>query len=559
MNFETYVNYGRAKTAEHNQDVNAQNFVNAVNVTTDANGNIVCTTASTRTGGNGFASGGLVPIADPNCVPFNPLGWHVASQAARDYVVESFTTETVQSQLVANANVGGSLFDIWGGGVAFNVGYEHREEKASFTPSEFQQEGRGRSVPIAPLSGKYKLNEGFGEILVPVLSPENNVPFVSRLQAFGRARYVDSSINGGFWSTAFGGTYAPIPDIEFRGNKTRSFRHPAITELFLPVVNAFSTVPDLCQPASINAGPAPAIRARNCAAFLAQFPNATPDPASTATVPILTGGNPNLANEQADSFTAGVILRPRFIPRLSITADYVNIRLNKPISSLTVAQVASGCFDNSVFNTSDVLNANGFCSLIKRDPATGRVVNDPATPAVQTGFVNGQQIKYRGIQGTVNYDFPVRVGNLLKGNFAISGDWLYTLYRLNNITGVAPTPSQGVIGDPQFAGQLRLRYAQKYWGVNSTIDYVGEQLFSRLNREPGVPGSGPDARELDHLDPYAIVGLGVFVDPIKRLRLTFSVANLFNHQGQMYQGVLHPSSYVDLLGRRFAVSARVKF
>jgi outer membrane receptor protein involved in Fe transport len=558
MTFETYVNYGKAKIDEHNQDVNAQKFVNAVNVTTDSSGNIVCTTAATRTGGNGFASGGLTPIADPSCVPLNPLGFGISSQAARDYVIANVVTRTAQEQFVANANIGGSLFDIWGGPVAFNVGVEHREEKADFTPDPFQLAGLGRSVAIAAVHGKYTLNEEFGELVVPILGPDNHIPLFNRLQAFGRARHTHSSINGGAWATTFGGIWNPVSDIEFRGNKTRSFRHPAVTELFLPIVGAFSTVPDLCTPGNRNAGPAPTVRNANCTAFLAAFPNATPDPAGTATVPILTGGNPNLANEQADSWTIGTVLRPHFIPRLSASVDYVNIHLKNPISSLSAANVASACFDNPDFNTADVLHANPFCALIHRDPTTGRVVNDPANPGLQVGYVNGVEIKYRGIQGTVNYDLPVHLG-FLRGRLGLGGDWLYTLYRLTNITGVAPTANHGIIGDPQFAGQLRVRYSENNWGLNTTVNYVGKQLFSRLNRVQGQPGQGRDAREIDHLEDYAIIGAGLFVDPTKRLRLTFSVNNLFNYQGMTYRGELVPASYVDLLGRRYAVSARMRF
>lgn len=556
LNFEAYVNDGKAEATEFRQDLNAQRFANAVNVTTDANGNIVCTTAQTRPGG--FAAPAIAPIADPNCVPFNAFGWRQASQAARDYVIEDTITKTAQGQLVANANVGGTLFDLPGGAIGFNLGVEHREERADFVPDDFTRLGRGRAVPITPLSGEYKLDEAFGEVLLPIISPDNNLPMIYGLQLFGRARYVDSSINGGFWSTTYGGTFAPIQDIEFRANKTKSFRHPAITELFLPVVPAFSTVPDLCSPGARVLGPVPATRTRNCLAFLAQFPNATPDPANNATVPILTGGNPDLENEAANSWTAGVILRPRFIPRLSMTADYISINLGKPITSLTAAAIAQSCFDNEVFNTADVLNANSFCSLIRRD-SQGRVVSDPANPGVRTGFVNGQRILYRGVQGTVNYDLPVRVGGFLDGRFSIGADALYTLYRLNDITGVAPSRSDGVLGDPQFAGQLRLRYTDKKWGVNTTINYVGEQLFARTNREPGVAGSGLDARELDSIEDYAIVGAGIFFDPTERFRFTVSVNNLFNYQGMEYMGVLVPASYVDLLGRRFAASARVRF
>nr|WP_314444705.1 TonB-dependent receptor [uncultured Sphingomonas sp.] len=568
MNFEAYFNYGKAKTKEFNQDINAQNFVNAVNVTTNAQGQIVCTTAPTQSLASnaagtvllngGFASGGLTPIADPNCRPFNPLGFGRGDAAARDYIIEDFFTRTMQRQWVGNINFGGSFFDLPGGPLSFNVGYEHRDEKAVFDPSSFQREGRGRAVPIVGINGQYNLDEVFGEIFAPIVSPDNNIPAIYGLQAFGRIRRVDNTVNGAFTSWAAGGSYAPIKDVEFRGNYTRSFRSPAITELFLPIVNTFTTVPDLCQPASIGAGAVPAIRRANCEAFLARFPNATPDPASTATVPGQGGGNPNLANETANAWTVGVILRPSFIPRLSMTFDYINIDLLQPITSLTNTAVASGCFDNADFNRDDPLNGNAFCSLIRRDPNTGRVLNNPGTPAIRLGFVNGQEILYRGWQGTMNYSVPLS-GINVPGTFSIGSDFLLTKYRNNNITGVAPARSDGVIGDPTFAGQLRLRYANKFWGANTTINYTGEQLFSRLNRQPGVPSSGPDAREIDKLDDYAIVSGGLFFDPTDKMRFTLAVTNLFNRVGQDYLGIIHPSSYVDLLGRRFSASARVRF
>ena len=559
LNFETYASHGNTRSRDFGQDLNAQNFINAVNVTRDGTGQIVCTTAPTRLVGTaltGFAAPGGTPIADPNCVPLDVFGDGRASAAARDYIIEDFVTVSEQEQTVFNANVGGALFDLWAGPIGFNVGFEHREEKASFTPSDFQQAGRGRSVAITPLSGKYNLDEVFGELVVPLVTDENNVPFIHNATITGRGRYSDNTVNGGFFSYMIGGTLAPIPDVEFRGNFTRSFRSPAITELFLPQVNTFAFVPDLCQPSARNAGPAPAVRAANCAAFIAAFPGTdftSPDPASTASVPAQSGGNPNLENEAADSYSFGVILRPSFIPRLSITADYIDITLNQPIANLTIAQIASGCFDNPDFNTSDPSNGNGFCQQINYGP-NGRVQGDPQNPAVRSGYVNGNSIKFSGIQGTIGYDFPV-----LGGNFTVGGDMLYVRRRLVDITGVAPSRSDGVIGDPEFSGQVRLRYAQEDFGMTTTVTYTGEQLFNRLNRAPGVAGSGADAREIDKLKAYVIVSGGVFFDATDDFRLTLSVTNLFNRQGQNYFGELIPASYNDLIGRRFQISARATF
>lgn len=558
LNFETYASHGNTRSRDFGQDLNAQNFINATNVTT-VGGQIVCTTAPTRLVGaalTGFAAPGGTPIADPNCVPLNVFGDGNASQAAKDYIIEDFVTVSEQEQTVFNANIGGALFDLWAGPIGFNVGYEHREERASFTPSDFQQAGRGRSVAITALSGSYNLDEVFGEITIPLVIDENNVPFIHNATLTGRGRYSDNTVNGGFFSYMVGGTIAPIPDVEFRGNFTRSFRSPAITELFLPQVNTFAFVPDLCQPSARNAGPAPAVRAANCAAFIAAFPGTNfnlPDPASTASVPARSGGNPNLENEAADSYSFGVIVRPSFIPRLSITADYIDITLNDPIANLTVAQIASACFDNTDFDTSDPSNANSFCRQINYGP-NGRVQGDPQNPAVTSGFVNGNKIKFSGIQGTIGYDFP-----LLDGTFTFGGDMLYVRRRLVDITGVAPSRTDGIIGDPEFSGQARFRWSNEDFGITTTITYTGEQLFNRLNRATGVAGSGPDAREIDKLNDYVVVSGGFFVDATDDFRLTLSVTNLFDRKGQNYFGEIIPASYHDLIGRRFQISARATF
>lgn len=565
FNFEVSGNRGRAKITTFSQDINRQNFINAVNVTRDVTGNIVCTTNPT-VGATGYAAPGGTPIADPNCVPLNLFGEGVASQAARDYVIQDNKAVATLTQTVFNANIGGTIFDLYGAGpIGFNVGYEHREEKGDFRPDDFQTQGLGRSVAIGGVSGKYNVDEVFGEVLIPLVSPANDF-FIYNAEAFARGRYVDNTVNGGFFAWTAGGRIAPIRDIEFRGNFTRSFRAPAITELFQPLNNAFSAVRTPCRPQDIVDGPNPTARQANCAAFLAKFPNANLDPAISATIPIQTGGNPNLENETADSYTFGVVLRPRFIPRLSITADYIDINIKQPIAQLGVADIVSACFDNPTFNSADPANGNAFCSLIRRNPAGtqgpdprdpndpnidtgGFVINDPANPGVTTGFRNGVNIAFKGIQGSLNYYIPE--GTLgLPGSFSLGGDLLYVKKRITNITGVAPVRSDGEIGDPEFSAQARIRYTDKSWGASTFVNYTGEQLFSRTSR-------GPEIREIDQYKGFVTVNSSIFFDVTEKFRFTMAVTNLLNRQGQDYYGALLGIN--DPLGRRFSVSARARF
>src|SRR5690606_23715490 len=61
--------------------------------------------------------------------------------------------------------------------------------------------------------------------------------------------------------------------------------------------------------------------------------------------PYTVGGNPNLRNEIADSATAGIVLRPRFTPGLTLTADWVKIEIEDAITSFNTTAVLSNCYD----------------------------------------------------------------------------------------------------------------------------------------------------------------------------------------------------------------------
>jgi outer membrane receptor protein involved in Fe transport len=552
-NYEASFNYGENIIENFGREINQQRFINAVSYTTGPDGNAVCTTTPPVPVAPAQAR---QPVEDPNCVPLNLLGVGVASQEALDYISEDVVETARVRQIVFNANVGGDLFDLWAGPVGFNVGVEYRDEQASFTPSSFTIQGEGRGAAVAPISGSYDVREVFGEVLVPLVSPENDLPFLYSAQAFGRVRYVDNSVNGGFTAYTAGGTIAPIEDIEFRGNFTRSFRAPAITELFLPQSPTFVRPPDLCTAQSINAGPVPETRSRNCLAFLQATGN---DPATytllaaQASVAGLSGGNPNLENEKADSFTFGVIVRPRFIPRLTITADYIDIEIDGPIANLDSTDLANGCFDNENFDTSDPINANSFCRALGFGP-DGQIPNDPSNPAVVSGFVNGQSILFEGITGALDYLVPLE-GVGVAGSLRFGGDLLYVKRRIEDITGVAPQRSDGDRGDPEFSGQARVVYDADSWGIGAYVNYTGEQLYSRFDRGP----SPNDTREIDQLRDFVTVNLNAFFETEDNFRFNFAVTNLLDRIGQRYFGFILPGSENDDIGRRYSVGVTKVF
>ena len=69
--------------------------------------------------------------------------------------------------------------------------------------------------------------------------------------------------------------------------------------------------------------------------------------------------------QEATLRTAGVRIQPRWIPGLSISADYYDIQVKNLIASIGSAQtIANLCYDSASLE-------NPFCGLIKRAGATG--------------------------------------------------------------------------------------------------------------------------------------------------------------------------------------------
>jgi outer membrane receptor protein involved in Fe transport len=545
FSFEASANYGRTEGSFHQTLVNQQNFVNAIN---NCNPNPL----------KNAAPGAITPVADANCVALNPFGPGSVTQAARDYINYYSTSRSVIEQQVYNVNVGSSeLFKLWSGGVGFNIGFEHRREYGSFTPDDFLVKGLGRSAAIAGNQGSFQTNEFFGEVLVPLVAPDNHVPLINSLTLEGRGRYVDNSVNGGFWTYTYGGRYRPIKDIEFRGNFTRSLRAPSIVELFTPQTTAGAFFPDPCDAANIGSGTNPAIRQKNCQAFYQAYGISNPSEfsslARTSAVPSITGGNPNLQNEVANSYTFGVVLRPRFIPRFQASIDWNSIRVTGNIASLTSANIAEGCYDNPQFNASDPDHGNSFCNQFTRihssDPTlNGQIVSDPANPGIRTGFVNGDFIEFKGLSAQLDYTLPLS-GVGIPGRLNLSGSLFYldTLRSSNN--GVTVDPMDGEIGTPKYSGQLNVSFlGDGGLGLNVQANYTGKSKFDDL--------FNADSRDILVLNSQWLFNLGISQRITEKTTMRFTVTNLFDTLPPYpYDAV---SAY-DLLGRRFSVSVNARF
>ena len=197
------------------------------------------------------------------------------------------------------ANIGGDLFKLPAGEVKVSVGYENRRESADFSPDSFYTETLGQ-LSATGIEGSYITNEVYGETLIPIFSPTQDIPVLHRVELEGAARRVDNSIAGTATTWTEGMRWEPTEDVQLRANRTKSIRAPAITELFLPAATSFQFANDPCDHNFVNQGTAPATRKTNCAAAGIDTATFTSNVVN-ATALGTSSGNANLQSETADS------------------------------------------------------------------------------------------------------------------------------------------------------------------------------------------------------------------------------------------------------------------
>ena len=438
-------------------------------------GDIVCqvnidNAAGALEGANQPAQGGGLTDTDlPNvtgCVPLNIFGENAASAEALAFINggPGITSSNI-GQRVFTANFGGELIELPAGFVAFNTGWEQRREKAEFTP------GRGTSIPLTraspfdPTTGQSKTSEFYAEALVPVLSKDMNLPFIRSAEFEGSVRRVKNRItdpNDVSTSTSsntyeIGGRVNLAEEVILRATYASAIRSPSLVELFSPRVQAFLRGADPCDRREINNGPNPAVRRANCAADGITDPETFTSNIQNASIMGTAGGNPGLIAERSRSLSVGVVWEPSFIPRLTLSADYLKIRIRDRIESLGFADLAETCYDSTAFPSTA---CNGF----ERDPDTGQVIDVAQT------FLNAASSAFRGTQYRAKYDFDVAAALGQLNNNWSNSNWgnlafdINLFQRIRERVQVVPTrpadPSVGDFGDPNVSANIDMTWTK---------------------------------------------------------------------------------------------------
>ena len=448
------------------------------------NGNIVCRSdlspgfiepfsLSDVLNGGMFPSPETFAFGDGTCQPLNIFGEGVADQAAIDWVVADLDNRYAIDQHVVTAYVSGDFgeyFELPGGPVGFALGGEYRKERSRFTADPlgtqtvFGSDTIGvldDGVLLADLAGSFDVKEAFAELRLPLLADK---PGAELLEVNAALRLSDYSTTGSSTSWSVSGQYAPVADVRLRGSYAKSVRAPNITELFAPTATTLASFDDPCSPINVDAGTQ--YRAANCAALITGLgvDYATFDydssPFAANLVPGLAVGNDTLDQEEAETWTAGLVLAPRMVPGLTLSVDWYDITITDAINTATLQETADFCVDAPTLD-------NAFCQNITRSGTTGYVSDYILSPENVAFFETaGADITLAyardlGSMGTL--DLNVTAGYLDKLNFLPAN-------------GGVVDDDRGEVGAPKWSGYADLTWSLDNWTVNYGVQYVGDQL-----------------------------------------------------------------------------------
>jgi outer membrane receptor protein involved in Fe transport len=495
---------------------------------------------------------------DGTGTPINIFGPGTLTQEQVNAISVPTQNSDISTLQVASASVNGALgnFGLGADDIGFAVGAEYRSVSARFIPDAAL--GSGDIIGFnagAPTQGGYNVREVFGELRIPIIADR---PGVHRLSLTGAARYSDYSLEavGGVYTYAGGIEYAPIRDITFRGQYQRAIRAPNVEELFGGQAVGFPGATDPC--ALPTAATDAAIRAICIANGVPQ--NRVGDPTLQLNPQIegLFGGNANLQEERAETFTAGVVLRPSFIPRLNITIDAYDIEIKNVISVLggTVGNVLNLCF-NVIQD-----QASPFCQAVNRN-AGGVISGDQFNVEVLNENIGG--FETRGVDLQVDYTQPLAFSLMGGTESRLNFFFLGTYVDQFDITAVAELPDDINECSGRF-GQLACgepipRY--KWTSRLSLID--GPVTVSGRWRHIGRLRDDDDDTDffVETLGSTDYFDLSMAFDVSDGLRLTMGVNNILNETpvvlgGQQNAANTFPNTF-DVLGRDFFISANLRF
>jgi outer membrane receptor protein involved in Fe transport len=497
---------------------------------------------------------GAVPSTDPllspigldnsvrDCVPWNVLGSGNASQAALDYLTTPKMGDSYVNQDFAELLVSGDLIEGWAGTINFAAGLTWRDQ--DFTdhalPTEIDVLGPPLNAPdigirgippgftggsanlhqfstVPNVEGQYDVWEWFAEINVPVWVAADGPQRVDGSVSY---RSSDYSTVGRTEAWKLGLDFQVTDDLRLRATKSRDVREATFSERF-DFQGGGGSVND------------------------PNFNN------SNFQITTVSGGNPNLTPEIADTVVAGFVYQPNFIDGLRLSTDWYEVKIRDAVGTLGIQRIVDECYNGN----------QAICAQIERDPTTGfigRVFNT---------YLNVAQAKVEGVDFEVGYNLEPNFLADEQESLDLRVLGGYLIERSDTPLGGVPLDQAGWVNTPDLTAVASATYGFGPYSVQLQQRYIADTL----NKNTGATSGWVEGRDVDTLrvssGNYTNMQLAYKgeTDSGGEWRASFNVTNLFDRAPPVIPnygtrgGAQAINNNFDEFGRRYQVSLNMTF
>jgi iron complex outermembrane recepter protein len=457
--------------------------------------------------------------ADP-ATAFNAFGANTAATLAA--IRQDFILHATSGIETTSLNADGPLFSLPAGDAKLAVGLERREESLDHTVANImtpEQSGRARY--------SRHVGSAFAEFLVPIIGDAANPHAPPRLELNAAARYDNYSDFGHSLDPEFRLRFIPLEWLKLRGSWGRSFRAPKLDDLY---------------------------DSSNNASGLVVFPDPK-SPTGRSTDLVLQGDNPNLKQETAKTWTAGLDLVPTADPGLKLSLTYYAVDYEGQIT----LPAATDPFDILV-------QENEWAAVISRNPTRAQIAavcNRPdyfgsrsaclaSAPAaiVDTRLANLSATKLTGLDLDARQSFDTAAGRF---DFGVNGSYVFHFDQ--SVTDTSPSVDiLNTAGNPlklrvrATAGWSQNGQAGAGFGANLAVNYTNgyDNLSSTLV---------PRVDSLTTLDVQLHYGMPADAGVWRGLQVSLNAVNVFNRSPPFADNVYgyDPNNF-QALGRILSLS-----
>lgn len=464
-----------------------------------------------------------------------PFGQSTANSAE---TVAGLTGAAYTKDLIQNrgldVRVGGDVFDLPAGPFSMSVGYVNRWESEDYEPDYAITQGLiGPYNVLQTLDRSRTINAYFGEVLIPILGKDLNIPCFNEFSVSAAARYEDySDVGDTGVKPRVSFRWKPLENQQFtiRGSFAQGFTAPGFFDLYQEPGQDFVEVL-----------------------------NPVTGTLEQPTEAVLTIGNPDLKPTESDTWLIGGTYSPDFIKGFTIGVDYYRIE-QEGIPFQSADYIVNQWYLAGPSSANNPWRSDALPSAANPLGSQVELNADGSLYQIRNvGSINSGKRLTDGIDFTVSQRFETDWGNITLSGLAT---WMLT-FEQEDFPGAGSIDYLGQwwplgaalseTGYPEWRANVSLLYEYKRWTGTFAWNYTEGY------DEPGSEGSW-DARRVNDYNTFDLrIGFKI---PKIETDLLVGVNNLFDEEPPLVYGSFennYDRAVADVRGRTFFISLSKTF